>query len=772
MNVRQFVEELVSSQDYRGQLRTLRRLPGQGARFAELDPPLPEPLVRALARRGIERLFCHQARAVSAARAGRAVVVATGTASGKSLAYHIPALEALLSRPQATALYLYPTKALAQDQLRFLLELVREAGGVDPEAVGTYDGDTPPARRRSLRESGRVLLTNPDMLHSGILPHHPGWARFFRGLAVVAVDEVHVYRGLFGSHVANVLRRLRRIARHWGSSPVFVLCSATVANPEELARLLLGEPVEVVTEDGSPRPARWLAVWNPPLVGHPPARRSANAEASELLARLVSRRVPSIAFGRARVVAELLCRYTRERLQRVAPSLAGCVAAYRAGYLPEHRREVERRLFDGELLAVCSTNALELGIDVGALEAALLVGFPGSMASFWQQAGRAGRRGEGLVFFIAHDQPVDQYLASHPGYLLERGAEACSLNPDNPPVVLGHLRAALYELPLNPEEVGLFGPHAEAMLQLLAQQREAWWDGRRWRWAVPGVYPAGQVSLRTASQATYTIQDAETGRALGSMDEPSAFFQLHPEAVYLHEGETYLVESLDLNARVARVRRQDLDYFTQAVAEHRIHPVPDSPWQHRRAGGAQVALGDAVVTQMVYMFKKVRFASRDSLGWGRVNLPPTELYTQAMALWVPAGLAGELARQGAGLVEGLWGLANALAGVLPLFVGCDGDDVGYVVEAGGSGPVLYLYDRHPGGAGFAREAFQRCEELLRAAWDLVRLCPCEEGCPSCVGAPVPAHLQVDPELESRGRIPRKAAVLALAEGLVQGGQPP
>ena len=780
MDVPGFLEALCALPEYRGQLQAVRRLEGRPAVTVPL-PDLHPALLAALRRRGIEALYEHQARAVGLALGGHHVAVATGTASGKSLAYHLPALQALLTDPSATALYLFPTKALAQDQLRFLVGLQPELPALEEAGCGTYDGDTPPQRRRLLRERSRLVLTNPDMLHSGILPRHAGWGRFFAGLRVVAVDEMHVYRGLFGSHLANVLRRLRRIASYWGARPVFVFCSATIANPGELARQLLGEAVEVVDRDGSPQPARWLAFWNPPVVGHPPARRSSNGEAAEILAQLVARRIPSIAFGRARSVAELLYRYTRERLQQLAPSTADAVASYRGGYLPQRRRQIEEDLFSGRLLGVCSTNALELGIDVGALAAAVLVGFPGSAASFWQQAGRAGRREEGLAVFVAHDAPVDQYLVHHPDYLLHRRGEAAAVNPDNPPVVLGHLRAAIYELPLSAVEAEAFGPFGPAIIQLLEQAGEVWWDGRAWRWAAAGGFPAGQVSLRTASQVTYTILDADSGRAIGSLDEPGAFFQLHPEAVYLHEGETYLVESLDLAARVARVRRQVLDYFTQAVAEHRIRPVEPQGWARRpvMTGPASLSLGDAVVTQMVYMYKKIRFASRDSLGWGRVELPPTELYTQALAIVPDPAVGAWLARRQHRPTEALWGLANAVVGVLPLFVGCDSADVGAVVEAG-AGPLLYLYDRHPGGAGLVREAFRRLEQVLEAALGLVEGCPCRDGCPSCVGAPVPAHAQVDPELDSRGRIPAKAAVLELLGVLVgriaiegdPGGQPP
>ncbi|HEY8498870.1 MAG TPA: DEAD/DEAH box helicase, partial [Limnochordales bacterium] len=600
MDVRAWVERLTQDPQYRTRVQAFRWFPAQEARYADLSPPPPAPLARALARRGIQRLYTHQAAAIAHARAGRHVAVVTGTASGKSLAYHIPALEALLLDPSATVLYLYPTKALAQDQLRFLLELCRGEGGEeDPWRLvpGTYDGDTPPDRRRRLRQASRLLLTNPDMLHSGLLGHHVAWGRFWRGLRYVVIDEMHVYRGLFGSHVANVLRRLRRIARQWGRSPTFILASATIHNPREMAQWLTGEPVEVVDEDGAPRPERCLVLWNPPRVGHPPARRSANLEAADLMAELVAGDVPTIAFGRARVVAELLYRYTRERLERIAPSLAGRIAPYRGGYLPEERRLIERRLFEGELVGVCSTSALELGIDVGQLGAALLVGYPGSVASLWQQAGRAGRKeGPGLAVLVAHDTPVDQYLMQHPDYLFSRSPEPGVLNPDNPQVVLGHLRAAVYELPLRPEELELLGPWAAALMRLLVEAGEVWWDGAYWRWK-GASYPAGQFGLRTASEATYAIMDMETGRVIGTLDEASAFFQLHPQAVYLHGGETYLVHRLDLQGRVAWVRREPLDYFTQAVAEQRVRMVEDpaAPALERQVPGAAARFGDAVV---------------------------------------------------------------------------------------------------------------------------------------------------------------------------------
>lgn len=778
MDTRAFVERLTHDPEYRQRVQAVRWLPAREARFADLSPPVPAPLARALARRGIERLYTHQAMAIRHARAGRHVAVVTGTASGKSLAYHIPALEALLADPSATVLYLFPTKALAQDQLRFLLELTRGDSGEDDPwklVVGTYDGDTPPDLRRRLRQSSRLLLTNPDMLHAGLLGHHVAWGRFWRGLKYVVIDEMHVYRGLFGSHVANVLRRLRRIARQWGRSPTFILCSATIRNPKEMAEMLTGERVEVVDEDGSPRSERCLVLWNPPRVGHPPARRSANIEAAELMSELVAEGVPTIAFGRARVVAELLYRYTRERLERIAPSRAGRIAPYRGGYLPEERRSIERRLFEGELLGVCSTNALELGIDVGQLGAAVLVGYPGSVASLWQQAGRAGRKeGPGLAVLMAHDAPVDQYLMNHPDYLFSQSPEPGLLNPDNPQVVLGHLRAAVYELPMKPAELSAFGPWADAVMRLLLDAGEVWWDGTYWRWK-GAPYPAGQFGLRTASEATYTIMDAGTGRVIGSLDEASAFFQLHPEAVYLHGGETYLVERLDLAARVAWVRREPLDYFTQAVAEQRVRTVEDqaAPVLERRLGQGTARFGDAVVTQMVYMFKKVRFESRDSLGWGRVELPPTEIYTHALAIVPDPAVLSAVAATGRSPLDGMWGAANAVLGVLPLFAGCDASDVGAVVDSGPNAvPAIFVYDRHPGGAGFARHAFDDVSELLQAARELVARCPCESGCPSCVGAPVPPASQADPEQTARGRVPDKAAALRLLDLLLAPAEVP
>ncbi|MBE3597693.1 MAG: DEAD/DEAH box helicase [Limnochordaceae bacterium] len=782
MDVEKWLEQLHLQAGPDDPIRAVHWTEARPARYRDVSPPLLPAVQQALERRGIHQLYVHQALAIEHARAGRHVAVATETASGKSLAYHVPVLEALLMDPRATALYLFPTKALAQDQLRTLLELLEALG---PGAVrgrrqhgaavaGTYDGDTPPDQRKQLRECGRVLLTNPDMLHAGMLGHHVAWGAFWRGLRYVAVDEMHVYRGLFGSHVANVLRRLQRVARHWGASPVFVLCSATIGNPREMASRLIGQPVELVDEDGSPRGRRCMILWNPPRVGHPPARRSANLEAADLMSRLVADGIPTIAFGRARVVAELLYRYTRERLERLAPSRANRIAAYRGGYLAAERREIERRLFQGELLGVCSTSALELGIDVGALEAAILVGYPGSIASVRQQAGRAGRKQEtGLAVLVAHESPVDQYLANHPEYLWGRASEPGVLDPDNPQVILGHLRAATYELPLSPQELERFGPHAGAVLRLLVEGGDLFWDGRTWRWKGSG-YPAGAFGLRTASEATYTIMEAERpgapgGRVIGSLDEPSAFFQLHPEAVYLHEGETFVVDRLDLEAKVAWVRRQGVDYFTQAVAEQRVRPVVEAgPLLARRIPGGTAQFGDAVVTQLVYMFKKVRFESRDSLGWGRVELPPTEIYTNALALTPDPGAVAAVTAMGAQPVDALWGVANAVVGVLPLFAGCDGPDVGAVVDTGpAGGPAVYVYDRHPGGAGFARQAFEAVEQLVRAARDLVARCPCESGCPSCVGAPLPPSSQTDPDTTARGRVPDKAAALRLLEALLE-----
>ena len=539
----QFLNDITHGFHYRNQIAHIADLPPQEARFGELSRPLPLALNDALKNLGIEKLFTHQSAAVELSRQDKSFVVVTATASGKTLCYHLPILEKRLEEIGAKALYLYPTKALAQDQLRGLLRL-QEAGDMGFKC-GTYDGDTPSSTRSALRDRADMILTNPDMLHAGILPTHARWAHFFEQLRYVVIDEVHTYRGVFGSNVANVLRRLNRICKHYGSSPQFICASATIANPQELCEKLCGRGFDVIDDDGAPRGTKQFVLWNPPILrdeekgmrdeksstGNPSlvpqnsslVRRSANSEAQHLLTSLMRHGVPTIAFVRARVVAELLLRYTQDELARRAPKLLERVRAYRAGYLASERREIEQQLFNGELLGVIATFALELGIDVGGLDACLLVGYPGSISSTWQRAGRAGRsQSESLVILVAGDGPIDQYLMHHPEYLFGQSPEHAVLDADNAYILAKHLRCACAELPFPLDEARQMSQYAPALLQLLEEEKQLRRAGKSWFWASAGV-PSRDVSLRNIGDNTYTIMDADRKKIIGTVDETTAF---------------------------------------------------------------------------------------------------------------------------------------------------------------------------------------------------------------------------------------------------------
>ncbi|MGE5528141.1 MAG: DEAD/DEAH box helicase [Patescibacteria group bacterium] len=768
MDAKRFLDHLTTGRGYRGQLVFVKEIPARAARYGELAPALPAPLLERLAELGVARLYSHQAEAIAAVRAGRNVVVTTGTASGKTFCYNLPILERTLAAPGTRALYIFPTKALAQDQLRGLGRLTGKGGLLPPGAIGTYDGDTPAHARRKLRDEGRLILTNPDMLHQGILPRHTAWAPFLGSLCYVVIDEIHTYRGVFGANVANVIRRLLRLCRRYGSDPVFICCSATIANPVELAESLTGKEFLLVDEDGSPRGSKQFAFWNPPLLEDGTGeRRSANSEAAELLAALAGERTPSIAFCRARVTAELLQRYTADLLGRRHPGLVNRIRAYRGGYLPSERREIERRLFSGELLAVTTTNALELGIDIGSLDACLIVGYPGTIASTWQQAGRAGRGAEeALAVYVAQNTPIDQYLARHPEYFFGRSPETAVVDPDNPHIVLGHLRAAAFEAPLGPEDLRGFGRYAPALLEILAEERQVAKGAGGWYWR-GGGFPAGEVSLRNICANTYTIIDiADGGKVIGTMDEASAFQQLHTQAVYLHEGDLYFVREMDLAKKASFVEKADLDYYTQSITEIQVRVEERELEKAWRVSTA--CFGDVSVMQKPYLFRKIKFGSRDSIGFGQIDLPPQNMSTTALWVVPPAAALRRVRDCGRDPIEGLYGVANVLTEVLPFLVMADPADVGSTVDLNNLGSAaLFVYDKYPGGLGLAHKAYDRVEEVFAAALDLLANCPCADGCPSCVGAPIPPQMQLDPDSSGRGRIADKEAALCLLHDLLE-----
>jgi len=779
MDVRKFLKHLETTEWYDAQMVRVEELPERPARFSSLTPPVMERVANVINRDGIARLYTHQAEAIAHARAGEHVVVVTGTASGKTLCYNVPVLESILADESSCALYLYPTKALAQDQLRTLTRYL-DADPSLPVVCGTYDGDTPPNARRKLKNDANILLTNPDMLHSGILPNHGTWARFLARLKYVVVDEVHTYRGTFGSNVAHVLGRLNRICEHYGAKPTFVCCSATIRNPKELAERLTGRAMHVVDNDGSPRGPKAFVIWNPPFFGDDRVeRKSANVEAARILSELVTHDHQSIAFVRARVVSEIVAKYAQEFVQGMSPSRAKFIRSYRGGYLPEERRAIERALFAGELKAVVSTNALELGIDIGSMEAALLVGYPGSIASTWQQAGRAGRGSDpSLVVLLPYDSPIDQYMARHPDYFFGRSPENAVVDPHNPHIVLSHVRAAAFELPIQSGDFAQFGEACGPVLRLLEEDRQVRQQGGQFFWSGPN-YPSADVSLRNIGDDVYTIiigtsaaMAAEglsalvkSSRVIGTIDESGAFQQLHPQAVYIHGGETYFVNELDTHKKIAWVQKEDTDYYTQSITETKIQI--ESEELHKSAPVFETHWGDLSVTSVTYMFKKIKFGSRDSLGFGALDLPTQTLETTGM--WMLPHTSAYALAKAAGRVprEGLLGISNIMREVIPLYAMCDTMDVGASVDSSAANaPGIFVHDRFPGGLGFALKAYELIDEILASCLELLDTCACADGCPSCVGSPLPPYSHLDPDVNARGLIPDKEAARSILHHLL------
>jgi DEAD/DEAH box helicase domain-containing protein len=750
-------------------LAHMEKIAARESRFAEPEHPLPNILRTAIAEGGVEQLYLHQTASLDAARRGENVVVVTGTASGKTLCYNLPVFETLLQDDQATAFYLFPTKALAQDQLKGAERLAAALPELGRFSTGTYDGDTSTHTRRKLRMEGRLILSNPDMFHAGILPSHTRWARFFMNLRYVVLDEIHSYRGIFGSNVAAVMRRLRRICAHYGSNPVFIASSATIGNPKELAERIFGAPTTLVDEDGSPRGEKLFVFWNPPRLDEKGGeRRGANGEAKDLLCDLVKQGRQTICFSRTKVSSELIYRYARDTLQREAPHLAPKLRAYRGGYLPEERREIERQLFSGELMAVSSTNALELGIDIGGLDAALLVGLPPTIASAWQQAGRAGRgERESCAVLVAHNDPVEQYLMRRPEFFFRQNPEKAVIDHANPFILLPQLRCAAYELPLETNDRELFGDLTDGIIDILEQRGDLRRAGEQVFYASNG-YPAGDVNLRQSVLDTVSIVQVPGEYVIGNVDLLGAYQLVFPEAIYLHEGETYFVRELDLEQKVAFVERRGVDYYTQPITEQKIRLDKEQESVAIMPAGAKaetlhLGFGDVTVSKTTFAFKKVKFGSLDSLGWGKLDLPWHDLETRA--LWIALTENSRKALDGGGhkLHEALAGLKNLLISALPLFAMCDRADLGAVVDASNLGTTaLFVYDRFHGGLGYSRVGFDDLDSLLAACLDMLEVCACEDGCPACVGLPnrVPGQSE-DPDLNPDFAVPGKDATRAL-----------
>jgi DEAD/DEAH box helicase domain-containing protein len=735
----------------------LRELPARTSMPGPFPDDVPSLVVDRLGLVGVTGLYAHQRTAFDAVRAGRNVIVATGTASGKTLVYNLAFAAAAVADPKSTALYLFPTKALARDQLRQVRELK-----LPQIRAAVYDGDTPRAERPLVRRNANLVLSNPDMLHAGILPDHARWADFFLRLSLVVVDEAHVSRGVFGSHVAQVLRRLRRLVAHYGGDARFVLASATVGNPAELAERLVGVPFDAVTEDASPTGEKLFALLNPPVIDEESgARRSALTEASQLVASLAEHGVKSIGFARSRRAAELLAEFARRDLD---PDVKRRVKSYRAGYLAEDRRQLERQLANDELIAVASTNALELGIDIGSLDAAVLVGYPGTRASMWQQAGRAGRRNEGsLAVLVAQDEPLDQYLVTHPADVFDKPAEGAVVDPTNPFVLEPHLACAAREHPLSEEEIETFWPDAPDSLARLEGRGEIARRREKWHYRGRDV-PHRKVDMRSVGGHTFSIVIEETGELLGTVDESRAFTQVHPGAIYLHQGEQFEVRELDLVGHAALVSRSDPDYYTQArdITDIRVEGVDETG---ETSGGVPSFFGTVHVSNQVTAFARKHVATGEILDVTSLTLPPQTLETKAVWWAIPPSTIERASISESALPGAAHAAEHAAIGLLPLVATCDRWDVGGVSTAfhpDTGSCAIFVYDGYPGGAGITERGFRTAERWLDATLETVRNCPCSHGCPSCVQSPKCGN--GNEPLDKAGAVALLAAMLGRAWG--------
>src|SRR5215471_18008945 len=722
----------------------LRRIPAVAARHAPFPSLLDGRLTRALGSRGISDLYSHQAEAVEHALARRNVVVITPTASGKTLCYNAPVLSTILQDPSSRALYLFPTKALAQDQLaelQVMCETIARDSG-DQIGVFTYDGDTPQDARRAIRARAHIVLSNPDMVHSGILPHHPRWAKLFENLKYVVIDELHAYRGVFGSHLANVLRRLRRICHHYGSDPAFVCSSATIANPRELAEQLTAQPFELVEKSGAPRGEKFFVFVNPPVVNQQLGiRRSYLGETRRIASEFLKRNLQLIVFAQSRLTTEILTTYLKDDFEEV-PGAPERIRGYRGGYLPMRRREIEKGLREGIVRAVVSTNALELGIDIGALDVSVMAGYPGTIAATWQRAGRAGRRaGRSAAVMVASSAPLDQFVVRNPAYFFDASPERALIDPDNLHILVDHIKCAAFELPFTAAEA--FGKHdVQEVLTLLAEQGlvhlsgDAGDERARWMWTNES-YPADAVSLRSVSSDNFVVVDVTNeSRVIGETDFTSGPSTLHPKAIYIVEGALFQVERFDFEGRKAFVREIDCDYYTTAITYTRVTSLDTF------AQEGVASHGEVHVVSRVVGFKKIKFYTNENVGSGELDLPEQQMHTTSYCLTVPENVMGLLPYAADDRRDGIVGLSFAMRQVAQLLLMCNRHDVGISIDSddlsenpapGVTKARIFVYDNYPGGIGFSAPLYRMHDELLEATQKLISECECANGCPGCVG---------------------------------------
>jgi DEAD/DEAH box helicase domain-containing protein len=729
-NLPEIMQELISEQHYKENIVHWHTIEEKEAKTAELPDDIHSSLKDALLKRGITRLYTHQKTSYQTAMKGQSLVAVTPTASGKTLCYNLPVLQTIVDNQNARALYMFPTKALAQDQKSEINEIIQESG-LNINSY-TYDGDTPANIRQKVRRAGHVVITNPDMLHSAILPHHTKWVSLFENLKYVVIDELHIYRGVFGSHVANVIRRLRRICRFYGSDPIFICTSATIANPLELAEKLTEKPVKLVDNNGAPSGKKHFVFYNPPIVNKPlNIRRSATLEARKLAGELLKNKIQTIVFARSRVRVEILLSYLQELVKhKLGPK---AIRGYRGGYLPTERREIEKGLRSGDIYGVVSTNALELGVDIGQLQVCVMTGYPGTIASSWQQAGRAGRRhGESLVIMVASSSPLDQYVIQNPDYFFNKSPETARINPDNLIILVDHIKCAAYELPFNVgERFGTF--ETEEVLEYLEEERVLHQNGDKFYW-MNDSFPAHNISLRSASQENVVIidqSDVANVKVIGEMDRFSAMTLLHEEAIYLHQGTQFQVEMLDWEEKKAFVREVDVDYFTDANLAVELKVLEQD--KSRISSIGEIGFGDVSVVAMATIFKKIKFETHENIGSGPITLPEEELHTSST--WLSLKEESLKFKQDR-LEQGLIGTAHALKHIVPLFVMCDPQDVHVVPQvkaAHNEKPTIFFYDRYPGGVGLSEKIFGGVEHIMHETMEMVSRCFCEHGCPSCIG---------------------------------------
>jgi len=735
VNVAQTIDRLRQDEGFKRNLTAWHTIDARPARYGGFPAGLDTRLIEGLSARGIDDLYTHQTQAVEAAIAGENLCVVTPTASGKTLCYNLPVLNRLLTNPDARALYLFPTKALSQDQVHELKHVIEEL----EVKIGayTFDGDTPASARRAVKSAGHIVVTNPDMLHTGILPHHTTWIRLFENLEFIVIDELHHYRGVFGSHLANVVRRLKRICAFYGSNPQFICCSATIANPGEVAEKVVEAPVRLIDDNGAPTGERHFLFYNPPVVNAELGiRASVVNEVTRIAKQFLSRNIQSIVFARSRLRVEILTTYLKNAVRKMNKN-HNLVKGYRGGYLPTERRDIEKGLREGKIMTVVSTNALELGIDIGSLDVCIMTGYPGNVASTWQQAGRAGRRSNvSLIVLVASSAPLDQYIISHPEYFLEQSPENATLDPNNFSILTSHIKCAAFELSFQDDEAfGLDVYSTQEILAYLEEHRVVRHVRNKWYWNEQS-YPAEEISLRTAAPGNVVVVDTtRNGQVIGEVDLFAAPIEVYQNAIYIHQSVQYTIDELDLDDCKAYARPVETDYFTDAQIKVDLKVI--EAFQEERRGGVDIRHGELSVTWLPSIYKKIKFGTLENVGWGEIHLPESTMHTTSYWLEFPEDVADRCGLGQQELGAALTALGNALRQVAPVQVMCDLTDIRAQanLKSPFSGlPAIFLYESYPGGVGFSEKLFTHHERLLSAAISLLDECRCKEGCPSCVGS--------------------------------------